>query len=109
MEGYRQHLGVPGLAGCSVQYALGQSVDELAQAGHFKNRQISIATEDALAAALRPLGYAMRLVASPGRGFHHTLVVLYDASGTMLPRLPQDAADALSRTFQRRPNPYHVP
>jgi hypothetical protein len=104
-----QHLRVPGLAGCSVHYAPGRNVDELARAGHFKNRQVAYATEDALAAALRPLGYAMRLVASPSRGFHHTLVVLRDASGTMLPRLPQDAADALSQTFQRRPNPYPVP
>lgn len=109
IDGYRQHLGVPGLAGCSVQYAPGQSIDELARAGQFKNKQISFATEDELAAAIQPLGYALRLIASPGKGYHHTLVVLYDASGRMLQRLPPDVADALSRTFQQRPNPYPVP
>lgn len=109
MDGYRQNLGVPGLAGCSVQYAPSRSVDELARAGQFKNRQISVAAEGELIAALQPLGYAMHLVPSPGKGYHHTLVVLYDASGRMLQRLPQDAADALSRTFQQRQNPYPVP
>jgi hypothetical protein len=109
MEGYRPHIGMPGLSGCSVQYAPSHSVDELAQAGQFKNGRISYATDDALAAALQPLGYAMRLVASPGKGFHHTLVVLYDVNGTMLQRLPQDAADVLTRAFQRRLNPSPVP
>lgn len=108
MAGYRPHLGVPGLAGCSVQYAPGRSIEELSQAGQFKNAQISYATEDDLRAALQLLGYALRLVRSPGRGYHHTLAVLYDASGAMLQRLPLDAAEALSQAFQRRPNPYPV-
>ncbi len=106
IAGYRQHLGVAGLYGCSVQYAPGYTVEDLAQAGQFKNNQISFATEDALVSALRPLGYTLHLVPSPGRGFHHTLVVLYDVGGTMLQQLPQDAAEALSRAFQQRPNPY---
>ena len=109
IAGYRLHLGVPGLYGCSVQYAPGRSIAELARAGQFKNTQISYATEDALAAALMPIGYAIRLVRSPGRGLHHTLAILYDASGTMLQQLPADAAQALSSAFRRRPNPFPVP
>jgi hypothetical protein len=109
MAGYRPHIGAPGLVGCSVQYAPGRTVEELARAGQFKNLQISYATEGVLQAALSPLGYRMQLVRSPGKGFHHTLVVLYDPGGAMLQRLPRDAAEALSRSFQRRPNPYPVP
>jgi hypothetical protein len=109
MDGYVRHRLVPGLFGCSVQYATGKSVADLARAGQFPNAQISVASDDALAAALRPLGYAIRLVRSPGRGDHNTLVVLSGAGGTMLQKLPQDAADALSQTFRQRKNPHQVP
>lgn len=109
MAGYRPHIGAPGLVGCSVQYAPGHTVDELAQAGQFKNLQISYATEDVLQAALSSLGYRLQLARSPGKGFHHTLVILYDTGGAMLQRLPLDAAEALSRSFQRRTNPYPIP
>jgi hypothetical protein len=51
----------------------------------------------------------MRLVKSPGHGYHHTFTVLYDASGALLRTLPQDAAVALSSTFRKRLNPYRVP
>ncbi len=50
----------------------------------------------------------MRLVHSPGRGFHHTFAVLYDMSGLLLQSLPQDAAEALSQTFRHRLNPYYI-
>jgi hypothetical protein len=109
MNGYVRHRRVPGLFGLSVQYAAGKSVAELARLGQLPNAQISYAYDDALAAALRPLGYAIRLVRSPGTGAHNTLAVLITASGTMLPSLPQDAADALSQTFRQRPNPHRVP
>ena len=85
IDGYVRHRLVPGLFGLSVQYAAGKSVAELAQLGRFPNAQISYAHDDALAAALRPLGNTMRLVRSHGRGAHNTLVVLAAASGTMLP------------------------
>jgi hypothetical protein len=109
MDGYRLHLGAPGLAGRSVQYEPGQSVDELACAGQFKNKRISVAAEGDLVVSLQPLDYAMHLVPSPDKGHNHTLVVLYDASGRMLQRLSQDAADALRQTFQQRPNPHPFP
>jgi hypothetical protein len=100
---------MPGLYGFSVQFAPGKTVDELAQAGRFPHPLISNATTDALAAALRLLGYSMRLVKSPGQGYYHTFAVLCDANGTMLQALPRDAALALGQTFRRRPYPYQVP
>ena len=106
IKGYNQHQAVPGLFGFSVQYADAKSVEELAQAGRFPHAQISYASDDALQMALQPLGYTMKLISSPGRGYHHTFAVLYDAGGSPLQSLPQDAADALSQTFQQRPNPY---
>jgi hypothetical protein len=107
-RGYNQHRGVPGLFGFSVQYAIGRSVEELTLAGQFPHEQISHATDDALQLALQPLGYTMNLVRSPGRGYHHTFAVLYDVSGLLLQRLPQDAAIALSLTFRHRLNPYRI-
>lgn len=89
IKGYRLHLGVPGLYGFSVQYAPEKSVDELARAGGFPHTNISVATSDALTSALHPLGFQIRLVSSPGQGFHHTLAVVYDLSGA----------------FQHQPNP----
>lgn len=108
VRGYNQHRGMPGLFGFSVQYAPGSSVEELALAGQFPHPQISYATDDALQVALQLLGYAMKLVRSPGRGYHHTFAVLYDVSGLLLQSLPQDAAAALSQTFRHDLNPYHI-
>jgi len=42
-------------------------------------RRVADTRVSELVAALQFLGYAMRLVPSPGKGYHHTLVVLYDA------------------------------
>lgn len=109
MNGYREHATVHGLYGFSVQYAQGRTVEELARAGQFPHAQLSVATDDALAAALIPLGYEMRLVPSPGKGYHHTFAVLYDASGVPLRTLPLDAARALSATFWQQPNPFTTP
>ena len=109
IRGYREHATVPGLYGFSVQYAPGKTVEDLARAGQYPHPQISVATDDALAVALIPLGYAMRLVRSPGKGYHHTFAVLYDASGSALHALPDDAARALSATFRQQPNPFATP
>lgn len=106
VAGYTEHRAVPGLYGFSVQYAPNKTIGELAQAGQFPNAQISYATGEALAAALASLGYRMHLVSSPGQGYHHTFVVLYDTSGVALQHLPIDAARAISQTFQRQPNPF---
>lgn len=83
IAGYAEHKGVPGLFGFSVQYHPGATVDELARAAQFPNAQISFAPDTALGAALAVRGFRMRLVPSPGGGYHHTFCVLYDASGTM--------------------------
>jgi hypothetical protein len=111
MSGYKHHKATrrPRIYGLSVQYAPGRAWQELAQAGQFKNGQVSIADEDDLRAALAPLGYALRLVPTPGQGFHHTLVVLYDTNGQTLTSLPANAASALAATFRQRPNPYPAP
>jgi hypothetical protein len=106
--GYKQHFGVPGLYGCSVQYDTALPWQELARAGRFPNAQVSIAQEQDLLAALRSLGYSFRLVASPGAGYHHTFVVLYDATGAMITRLPQPVADKLHETFTQVPNPHRA-
>lgn len=107
IKGYGEHLAVPGLYGFSVQYAPGLSVDEIARARRFPNTLLSIAYDTELAAALKPLGYGLRIVRSSGRGYHHTFAVLYDdAGGAMLQRLPADAARALAATFRQITNPY---
>lgn len=108
VDGYEEHGAVPGLFGFSVQFAPNIEVDELARAGKIRNGQISYATDDALRGAVQPLGYDVRLVKSSGHGFHHTFVVVYDATGSPLHALPNDIAEAISRTFQRRPNPYRI-
>lgn len=43
-----------------------------ARAGQYPNAQLSIAQDTDLLAALRPIGCSMRLVSSPGAGYHHT-------------------------------------
>ena len=107
--GYTEHRAVTGLYGFSVQYAPGITLDALAQAGRFKNGQISYADVNNLAQVLGHLGYTIRLVPSPGHGHHHTFAVLYTANGSMLQSLPHVAAVALSITFQRMPNPHQMP
>jgi hypothetical protein len=106
-KSYGRHQGAPGVYGLSVQYAPGQSktLKELALAGQLRNGRISYAAPDELAQALLSLGYAMQLLRTPGIGFHHTLCVVYDASGRMLRKLPRDAAEALDRALHRIPNP----
>lgn len=108
IAGYRLHLAVPGLYGFSVQYANDKTVEDLARAGRFPHGRISYATDDTLAAVLLPLGYTMRLVRSPGQGYHHTFAVLYDKTGMPLQSLPEDAAIALSAVFQHQRNPYQT-
>jgi len=41
-------------------------------------------------------------------GYHHTFVVLYDATGAMLKRLPLLVAQKLHETFAQVPNPQRV-
>ena len=109
MDRYTEHLGMRGVYGFSVLYQPGLAWQALLQPDGFPNPTVSVASDDDLAAALAPLGYTMRLIKTPGRRYHHTFCVLYDATGTMLQRLPRDAAEAISRTFVRYPNPNRNP
>ncbi len=110
-NGYTEHLRAQGIYGFSVQYAPGQNktLRELAVAGGFRNGKISYATADELSACLQPLGYTMHLIPTPGHGYHHTLCVVYDANGAAFEVLPRDAAEAISNTLQRVPNPALLP
>jgi hypothetical protein len=38
--------------------------------------------------------FDMRLIPSPGVGYYHTFVVLYDATGAMLTQLPLPPVEA---------------
>ena len=109
IHGYAPHRLVPGLYGFSVQYAPSKRVEELAAAGQFPNATISYEDEAVLEHAIAPLGYHLRLVSSPGKGYHHTFCVLYDVTGTLQTALPADVAQALAATFKRMPNPHRVP
>jgi hypothetical protein len=95
--GTTPHLQVSGLFGFSVQYQPGKTIKELAAAGKFRNRQISVATDRELVAASVSIGYPMSIVKSPGRGYHHTVQVPFP--------LPFDLAAALSAVFKQMPNP----
>lgn len=108
VKGYREHLGVQGLYGFSVQYEARLPWQELARAGQYPNAQVSIAEESDLQAALRSLGHDLRLVSSPGAGYHHTFAVLYDATGAMLTQLPLPVAQKLHDTFTQVPNPHRA-
>jgi hypothetical protein len=95
--GVAEHRRRPGLYGFSVQHSPGLTVEQLAAAGQFKHGQISVATVERLVAAGIAVGYDVRVVASPGNGFHHTVVAPYP--------LPDDLATVLSQAFVPRPNP----
>jgi hypothetical protein len=110
VNGYGRHAAlVTPLYGFSVQYQPGKTIEELALAGQFRNRQISYADDDALQAAVQSVGYTMQLVKSPGRGFHHTFAVIYTQDGTMPLSLPLVVAQALSQAFRFMPNPFPSP
>jgi hypothetical protein len=105
MRGYREHAQVAGLFGFSVQYAPGQSIDQLALSGRFPHAMISYEDDTVLAHAVELVGYRMRLIKSPGHGHHHTFCVIEDLSGQAQTTLPAMVADALARAFRQRANP----
>jgi hypothetical protein len=68
----RGHAGAPrrtGIFGLSVQSLPGISIEDLARAGHFRNRQISFAS----AGVLRRNGFEVSL-STPGKGAWHATV-----------------------------------
>ena len=95
--GTREHRDVTGLFGFSVQSWPGVSPEELARAGLFRNRQISVTTLE----ALRRIGFEV-VLSTPGKGaYHATVRAPYP--------LPPDMAARLNLVFIRRRNPYPVP
>lgn len=106
--GWREHLGVPDLFGCSVQYQPGLTVDQLAAAGRFRNGQISYAIDVDLIAAAEILGYDLDLVRTPGGGYHHTMTARASVSGDVARQLPHDLAMILGDRFRQRANPARV-
>jgi hypothetical protein len=94
-------LVVPGLFGFSVQYQPGKSIEALAAAARFPNTQISVSTDELIIAAGRKAEYDLRLVKSPGRGFHHTVEVPFP--------LPSELTEALSPAFTAMSNPVVMP
>jgi hypothetical protein len=85
------------LYGFSVQYPPGKTVTELAVAGKFRHVRISVTTDEALIAAGASAGYVVRIVQSPGGGYHHTVQVPFP--------LPWELAEALSAVFTQMANP----
>ncbi len=111
-NGYRSHRGVPGLAGFSVQYQPGRTIEQLAAAGLLPHPQINYALDIDLVDAAQVLGYRIELISSPGRLgnlYHHTLTAWGQATGGYFQALPDDLAAALSAKFTQRPNPARVP
>jgi len=95
IAGSAEHSAVPGLYGFSVQSAPGLSVDDLARAGAFPNRQISVTTTAELA------GVGVAVVPSPGAGYHATAQVPNPLSA--------DLASSISGVFRQQDNPFRVP
>lgn len=91
-NGVKEHAAVPGLIGFSVQSAPGKSIEELALAGRYPHNQISYTTVDQLLSA-----GVLRLVPSPGEGYHNTAV-------TPMP-LSNEQAALISAVFKQMPNP----
>jgi hypothetical protein len=94
IDGTAEHADVSGLSGFSVQSAPDRSVEELAIAGRFPNAVISVTTVEALAQR------GVRVVPSPGAGFHATAVV----------PIPLDMTEAteISRLFKRLRDPFRL-
>ena len=97
-RGAVEHPGLPGIFGFSVQRQRGKTITELALLGRFPHAQISVATVEQVLSAARTRGYdGVQVVASPGRGFHHTVVVPQP--------FPFELAEAVSQVFTVQPNP----
>ena len=105
-DGYDQHLGAPSVFGFSVQYQPGLTIEQLADAGRFRNSQISYAADAELITTARNLGYDLSVVKTPGRGFHHTVTAQLSTTGEVVQKLPDDLALALSSVFKQKPNPF---
>jgi peptide/nickel transport system substrate-binding protein len=95
VSGYRN---VPNIVGFSVQSAPQKTIKELAAAGWYSDRTLSVTTVEALKEAGQSAGVPVEVVRAPGRGAFHSIVVAPR-------RLPDRAAEALSQAFRQMPNP----
>jgi peptide/nickel transport system substrate-binding protein len=95
VSGYRN---VPNIIGFSVQSAPQKTIKELAAAGWYSDRTLSVTTVEALKEAGQSVGLPIEVVRAPGRGAFHSIVVAPR-------RLPDRAAEALSQAFRQMPNP----
>jgi hypothetical protein len=96
-DGTSEHRDVPGLTGFSVRRQPGKTVEELAAAGQFRNRIISVTTIGELVLAGQRAGYAIQILPTPRGLYHQTVVAPHP--------LPYHLAEALSRAFVQRENP----
>ena len=85
-----------GLYGFSVQTAPRVSVEGLAKAGRFPNKQISVTTIGRLQSIPGVVVHAP----TPGRGLHGTVTVPNPP--------PQGLFDAISSAFTTQPNPHSI-
>jgi hypothetical protein len=94
ISGYKN---VPNIVGFSVQSAPQKTIKELAAAGWYSDRLLSVATVESLKEAGQSVGVPIEVVRTPGPGFHSIVVAPR--------RLPDRAAEALSQVFRQMPNP----
>ena len=94
VSGYRN---VPHVIGFSVQSTPQKTIQELAAAGGFFDRLLSVTTVEELQKAGQSVGLTIKVISAPGRGFHSIVVTPRALSNT--------AAQALSSGFRQMPNP----
>jgi hypothetical protein len=89
------------LIGFSVQSTPQKTVQELAAAGGFFDRLLSVTTVGELQKAGQSAGLNIKIISAPGRGFHSIVVTPR--------RLSNTAAQALNSVFRQMPNPIARP
>ena len=97
---YQPDPNVLGVYGFSVQYGSNLAWEDLARAGQFPHKSVCYAERSDLENAVAQLGYALLLIATPGKGYHHELSLTLMQNGVMLQSLPVAVAKALSTVFQ---------
>ena len=94
VSGYRK---LPHVIGFSVQSTPQKTLQELAAAGGYFNRLLSVTTVGELQRAGQAAGVNIKIISAPGRRFHSIVIT---------PRpLPDPAAQAMSSVFRQMPNP----
>ena len=91
---------LPGVRGFSVQSERGKSIEELAKAGQFRHKRISVTTENTLLAVGRILRFPIKVVKTPdsGPGYHCDVTVPVENDKKFF--------DKLSKPWDRMANPH---